>query len=336
MPHNPRAGGANWLGLLAVAVATAALLVWPDRGHAQTAPGRYVITTEGTIAGGTVHDTKTNLTWQREAPPVSRTWTETQSDCAALGEGGRVPSFKELRRSSQLRAESTHGLHRPRWGELHLGRRRRALRQQDLLGCAVDDGDERGGEPSRDGVRRRRRRLHRIHRDRDRRPRALRPHGGPVRFVLPAVAVTAIGFVSCTNFGGVTETLPLQEGSLDRLGCGGSLCGHRTAEWPMPHGPESGFPNPMSYSVADGVVSDEVTRLKWEQASPLADFTWEDAARHCDALELGGFSDWRLPSTIELLSLIDFTKTPMIDQTVFRRGLAERLLADVLDVRTWS
>lgn len=65
-------------------------LVWLASPARATAPaGRYV------VAGGTVLDTKTNLTWQQTA---SSTKYDGKFDaiCTALGAGWRVPTIREL------------------------------------------------------------------------------------------------------------------------------------------------------------------------------------------------------------------------------------------------
>ena len=93
------------------------------------------------------------------------------------------------------------------------------------------------------------------------------------------------------------------------------------ASWPMPNAPLPGLPNPHSYdrSIA-GVVVDEVTGLMWQRSLPNKFFTFEDAERQCDRLTLAGHDDWRLPSRIELVSLLDTTRTqPSIDVEAFPR-----------------
>ena len=57
--------------------------------------GRYA------VADGTVHDTKTKLTWQQTASSTSYSFAEARDLCAGLGatlggEGWRVPTVKEL------------------------------------------------------------------------------------------------------------------------------------------------------------------------------------------------------------------------------------------------
>ena len=89
----------------------------------------------------------------------------------------------------------------------------------------------------------------------------------------------------------------------------------------MPNDPDEvadGAPNPPSYTDnADGTVTDDVTSLMWQQVFQPADDVTE-AQTTCRMLGLGGHTDWRLPSLIELLSLADFSRfQPSIDDTVF-------------------
>ncbi|HKU39180.1 MAG TPA: DUF1566 domain-containing protein [Polyangiales bacterium] len=75
------------------------------------------------------------------------------------------------------------------------------------------------------------------------------------------------------------------------------------------------------YSVDGDTVVDTVTMLRWQRVLPstypkcaatvttLGDAcTWDEANQYCDELVLGGFTEWRLPSKIELESLLDLTQ----------------------------
>jgi hypothetical protein len=81
------------------------------------------------------------------------------------------------------------------------------------------------------------------------------------------------------------------------------------AEWPMPNAPadvSAGAPNLAAYTDnGDGTVTDKVTGLMWQQAVTAAPYSWSDARSQCSTVSLGGHADWRLPSRIELLSLVD-------------------------------
>jgi len=90
-----------------------------------------------------------------------------------------------------------------------------------------------------------------------------------------------------------------------------SAVDRRWAQWPVP--------SPASYdtSVAD-VVTDNVTGLMWQRTLSIASVVWSEASSYCEDLSLAGHSDWRLPTRIELVSLIDVTRSnPSIDPVAF-------------------
>jgi len=94
------------------------------------------------------------------------------------------------------------------------------------------------------------------------------------------------------------------------------------AEWPMPNSQAdvtAGAPNLESYTDnGDGTVTDNVTGLMWQQVVPSATYTWANAVAYCPTLALAGHSSWRLPSRIELESIVDFGQSsPSINGTYF-------------------
>jgi Protein of unknown function (DUF1566) len=91
------------------------------------------------------------------------------------------------------------------------------------------------------------------------------------------------------------------------------------ATWPMPNAPALGLPNPQNYDLTtDSVVTDRVTGLMWQSEAPNEFYTFDTAQQHCAALSLAGFDDWRAPSRIELVSILDMTRIqPSIDASVF-------------------
>lgn len=76
---------------------------------------------------------------------------------------------------------------------------------------------------------------------------------------------------------------------------------------------------PKRYVVTDDVVVDTTTGRTWQRVEPATSYTWQDAQTYCDGLSLPGFpSGWRLPTRIELVSIVDYTKTnPAIDTGAF-------------------
>lgn len=105
-------------------------------------------------------------------------------------------------------------------------------------------------------------------------------------------------------------------------GAGGTPTVRAWPEWPMPNQPAAGLPNPQKYTVlavaAEEAVRDEVTGLVWQRQLDPRRFTWKDAMDFCDVLTLAGWDDWRLPSRIELVSLLNLSRTnPSIDPEAF-------------------
>jgi hypothetical protein len=81
----------------------------------------------------------------------------------------------------------------------------------------------------------------------------------------------------------------------------------------------AGAPNPESYADnGDGTVTDNVTALEWQQLTPTMAYTQPEALAYCAGLRLAGHADWRLPSVVELASIVDTgTYNPSIDSTFF-------------------
>ena len=72
----------------------------------------------------------------------------------------------------------------------------------------------------------------------------------------------------------------------------------------MPNPASAGLPNAASYADSgDGTVTDKVTGLMWERFASASTYKQADAAAYC----AGKGSGWRLPTRLELVSLVDFT-----------------------------
>jgi hypothetical protein len=93
----------------------------------------------------------------------------------------------------------------------------------------------------------------------------------------------------------------------------------RWALWPMPNFTMSGLPHPASYDVSStGTVFDRVTGLMWQREVGAKNMSLDDATETCARLDLGGYHDWRVPSRIELVSILDMGETkPSIDRGAF-------------------
>ena len=67
-----------------------------------------------------------------------------------------------------------------------------------------------------------------------------------------------------------------------------------------------------------GTVIDQSTGLMWSKATTAKGKTWAEAKAAAEAVRLGGYTDWRLPTRAELLTLVDDTRSnPAIDTTMF-------------------
>jgi hypothetical protein len=102
----------------------------------------------------------------------------------------------------------------------------------------------------------------------------------------------------------------------------GGCVGADWAEWPMPNSSvdvAAGAPNPERYAMnGDATVTDGVTSLMWQEVSPSSAYAWADAQAYCTGIMLGGHVDWRLPSRIELFSIVDYSHNlPALDPAGF-------------------
>ena len=77
--------------------------------------------------------------------------------------------------------------------------------------------------------------------------------------------------------------------------------------------------NPLSYTDnGDETITDNNTGLIWEKEFIGDEYTWSEAAAHCEYLTLASKSDWRLPNTRELFSIVNYgTDEPAIDESYF-------------------
>jgi len=98
--------------------------------------------------------------------------------------------------------------------------------------------------------------------------------------------------------------------------------------WPMPNpdaaiavGSDAALPHPMAYAVEDGGarVLDIVTGLTWESGPGTMAKDYASAAAYCTGLPAppGSAVPWRVPTRIELVSLVDFTRLPTLDDEAF-------------------
>jgi hypothetical protein len=90
----------------------------------------------------------------------------------------------------------------------------------------------------------------------------------------------------------------------------------------------------------DGTATDNVTGLMWQRQDDGELMFFTEASPHCEDLELAGYDDWRLPSSYELLSIIDYSRPQnadgaMLDLDIFPQATGDywsgTYLADTTD-----
>ncbi|MGD9975610.1 MAG: DUF1566 domain-containing protein [Desulfatirhabdiaceae bacterium] len=68
----------------------------------------------------------------------------------------------------------------------------------------------------------------------------------------------------------------------------------------------------------NGTVTDTSTGLMWQHDTPDNTMTWEQALSYCENSTLAEYTDWRLPTLKELVSLVDYSRyNPTINTTYF-------------------
>ena len=121
-------------------------------------------------------------------------------------------------------------------------------------------------------------------------------------------------------------TIP-KEGSYPVVDTGQVSCYNNEEEIDCPaegeafYGQDAQFSdNQPSYTISsDGLtVYDKVTGLTWQKTPDNIGLNWEEAYEYCESLELGGYNDWRMPTTKELFSISDFSEGwPYLKTTYF-------------------
>ena len=93
----------------------------------------------------------------------------------------------------------------------------------------------------------------------------------------------------------------------------------QTGDYTSTFGEDSDYTySAISYSGnGDGTVTDGNTGLIWQQQDDGTERNWNDASSYCNALSLGGQSDWRLPTDKELMSIAHFGTNTSIYITFF-------------------
>ncbi|MBS1113744.1 MAG: hypothetical protein H6Q92_1507, partial [Nitrospirae bacterium] len=77
--------------------------------------------------------------------------------------------------------------------------------------------------------------------------------------------------------------------------------------------------NLPSYTInGDGTVFDTNTNLMWQREDDSISRTLFEADNYCQSMNLGGYTDWRLPSKRELTGILHYGQTyPSVDRSAF-------------------
>ncbi|WP_314071057.1 DUF1566 domain-containing protein [Campylobacter showae] len=76
-----------------------------------------------------------------------------------------------------------------------------------------------------------------------------------------------------------------------------------------------GFTAGFSRDDAKNVVTDSVYKLMWQDGEEIFKGDYDEAVKYCENLSFAGFSDWRLPTINELISITDKNKfSPAINK----------------------
>jgi hypothetical protein len=98
----------------------------------------------------------------------------------------------------------------------------------------------------------------------------------------------------------------------------------QVASFTTSYGEDSDYTiNPPSFTDnGDGTLTDNITGLMWQKADG-GEMTWESASAYARGLNLGDFSDWRLPTNHELFSILNHSENPALDANYFTLSNAE-------------
>ncbi len=81
-----------------------------------------------------------------------------------------------------------------------------------------------------------------------------------------------------------------------------------------------GTPDERFLDNGDGTVTDICTKLTWEQTPSSGKRGWELAKFHCETLTKSDFTNWRVPTRIESLALMDYTRKEPAMNPIFHEA----------------
>jgi hypothetical protein len=101
--------------------------------------------------------------------------------------------------------------------------------------------------------------------------------------------------------------------------CGPVAAPNAWASWALPDPENQGSASAQHYAeLSADLVLDSVTQLTWQRRLSDLTYSWDEARSYCACLTLGGYDDWQVPSRVELVSIVDFTRQdPALDPVAF-------------------
>lgn len=87
------------------------------------------------------------------------------------------------------------------------------------------------------------------------------------------------------------------------------------------------------FILKDGIIVEKILNLMWQDALSVSTdrYNWNNANSYCQNLTYKNYSDWRLPTRDELLSIINYTLSPSIF-SVFNYTAADNYWSSTIDI----
>ncbi|MEP7125809.1 MAG: DUF1566 domain-containing protein [Byssovorax sp.] len=129
------------------------------------------------------------------------------------------------------------------------------------------------------------------------------------------------GVVASVGVGGEGDPISISgpgSGGSATSAAGGAtgVCGDGSwAHWPVGGAHEYQI---FTGSTLEQSVTDSLTGLDWQRTSSTKSVSWSQADTHCKLLKWADKTGWRLPTRMELLSIVDYSKAwPSVDGVLF-------------------
>ena len=84
----------------------------------------------------------------------------------------------------------------------------------------------------------------------------------------------------------------------------------------------------------DGTITDNATGLMWQKTDDGTTRNWGAALTYAESLGLAGYTDWRLPNSKELQSIVDYTRAPDAVNPAMQSAAIDPVF-DVTEEESW-